>query len=568
MNTTSAQPDAKPLPSRSLTPSTLRIGRRYRANRLDGQYDAIVIGSGIGGLTTAASLSAMGKKVVVLEQHYTAGGFTHAYSRNGYEWDVGVHYIGDVGYPTMSRKLFDFISDRQLKWAAMDPAYDRIFLGDESYDLVAGKKAFVERLKADFPAEHAAIDEYMKMLAAVNKGMRWFTLSKLMRPWQQNLFSLISKGLLPAYFNKPTYEVLRGLTNNEKLIGVLTGQWGDCGMSPKRGSFLIHCLIAKHYLNGGYYPVGGASEMAKTVIPKIQASGGEVFTYAEVSQILVEKHRAVGVLMKDGTDIRAPLVISNAGAFNTFGKLLPKAESERAGYDKKLKKIKRSFTNVGLFIGLKEDAKSLGLPKTNFWIYPSERHDDNLNAFLADGNAPLPVVYVSFPSAKDPSFASRYPGRATIEIVAPATFEAWKPWQGTVWGKRGEDYEQLREAYAQRMLDALYEKMPQLKGKIDYYEASTPLSTEFFCYYDEGEIYGLDHDPSRFEQHWLQPKTAIPGLWLTGQDALSCGVAGAMIAGFMTAVQILGLRSAKLIKMALADQPAPQEGWVVASDGC
>ena len=549
--------------SRSLTPSTIRIGKRYRPTRLNGDYDAIVIGSGIGGMTTAASLSKMGKKVLVLEQHYTAGGFTHAYSRNGYEWDVGVHYIGDVGYPTMSRKLFDFISAGNLKWAEMDKVYDRIFLGDEHFDFVAGKEEFVAEIKKHFPADHAAIDQYMEMVREVNKGMRWFTMSKLFRPWQQKLFSIAMKRMVPDYFNKTTYDVLKGITNNEKLIAVLTGQWGDNGMSPKKGSFLIHCLIAKHYFNGGFYPVGGASQIAETVIPQIQASGGEVFTYAEVSEILIEKGKATGVKMKDGTEIRSPLVISNAGAFNTYGKLLPEAARVKHGYDKKLKKIKRSFTNVGLFIGLKEDAKSLGLPKTNFWIYPDQHHDANVEAFVKDHTKPMPVVYISFPSAKDPSFEARYPGRSTIEIVAPASFEMWKEWKGTTWGKRGEDYEAFREYFADRMLEALYEKLPQLRGKIDYYEASTPLSTEFFCFYDEGEIYGLDHDPSRFEQHWLQPKSEIPGLWLTGQDTLSCGVAGAMIAGFLTAVQILGWRGAQLAKTVFMDTPKPAEGWVV-----
>ncbi|MGB1221673.1 MAG: FAD-dependent oxidoreductase, partial [Alcanivoracaceae bacterium] len=109
-----------------LSPSTIRIGRRYRANRLDGPYDAIVIGSGIGGMTAAACLAELGRKVVVLEQHYTAGGFTHSYARNGYEWDVGVHYIGDVGAKhTMARRLFDFVSGGELEWAPMDEHYDR-----------------------------------------------------------------------------------------------------------------------------------------------------------------------------------------------------------------------------------------------------------------------------------------------------------------------------------------------------------------------------------------------------------------------------------------------------------
>ena len=123
----------------ALTPSTLRIGRRYRANRLEGPYDALVIGSGIGGLTTAALLADIGWKVAVLEQHYTAGGYTHSYARNGYEWDVGVHYIGDMGAATTARRLMDHLSQGQLQWAAMDAVYDRFFLGDQTFEAVAGK---------------------------------------------------------------------------------------------------------------------------------------------------------------------------------------------------------------------------------------------------------------------------------------------------------------------------------------------------------------------------------------------------------------------------------------------
>ncbi|MEP1741990.1 MAG: NAD(P)/FAD-dependent oxidoreductase [Kangiellaceae bacterium] len=549
---------------RSKKPSTIRIGKRYRANRLDGSYDAIVIGSGIGGLTSARCLAAMGKKVLVLEQHYTAGGFTHAYSREGYEWDVGVHYIGDVGYPTMSRKLFDFISDDKLKWAAMDSNYDRIFLGEQSYDLVAGQKEFAAEMKSQFPDEARAIDRYLEMIKKANDGVRLFTLNKLLPSWLQRVAEPIIKKIQPSFINQTTYEVLSSITNNEKLIAVLTGQWGDSGIPPKKGSFLIHSLIARHYQNGGYYPVGGASKIAETIIPQIQQSGGEVFTYAKVKNILIENNRAVGVVMNDETEIRSPTIISNAGVFNTFENLVPVDVSKKFGYDTKLREIKRSCTNVGLFIGLKDTAENLNLPKTNFWVYLDEKHDENVDAFFADPNQPMPVVYISFPSAKDPSWDSRYPGRATIEIVAPAGFELFEKWRQTTWGKRGEDYQALSQKFADRMLEVLYQKVPQVKGKIDYYETSTPLSTAFFCEYQQGEIYGLEHEPSRFEQHWLKPKTSISGLWLTGQDILSCGVAGAMIAGLVTAIKVLGLRKGiKLAKMALANRPKPEEGWVV-----
>jgi len=549
---------------RSKKPSSIRIGRRYRANRLDEHYDAIVIGSGIGGLTTAASLSSQGKKVVVLEQHYTAGGFTHSYSREGYEWDVGVHYIGDVGYPTMSRKLFDFVSGGNLKWAAMDSVYDRIFLGDESFDFIAGKKEFADELKTRFPEESQAIDQYMKMLKKANDSMSLYTASKLLSPFFQKLFSPLLKLLQPKFFNQTTHDVLKTITSDEKLIAVLTGQWGDSGVPPKQGSFIIHSLIAKHYLNGGYFPVGGASKIAETIIPQIQNSGGEVFTYASVEEILIENCVAKGVRMADGHEIFCDTIISAVGVMNTFKHLVPEKVSHQLGYQKCLETVQPSCANVGLFIGLKETSEQLNLPRTNFWIYLDEQHDKNIEHFKEQPLSELPVVYISFPSAKDPSFNERYPNRATIEIVAPAFYDSFEKWKDTSWGKRGDDYEAYADHFAEKMLQVLYKKLPHLEGKIDYYEVATPLSTEHFCAYDQGEIYGLEHNPERFTQGWLQPKTKIKGLWLTGQDILSCGVAGAMIAGLLTAVQILGLRKGyQLAKSALGPASEPKEGWVV-----
>jgi all-trans-retinol 13,14-reductase len=136
---------------RDTKPSTLRIGQRYRATRLQGRYDALVIGSGMGGLTTAALLSELGWRVGVLEQHYTAGGATHSYERAGYDWDVGVHYIGDMGAATTNRRMMDFLSSGALSWAPMDAHYDRFFIGEHTYDAVAGQVAFRDNLVVHFP---------------------------------------------------------------------------------------------------------------------------------------------------------------------------------------------------------------------------------------------------------------------------------------------------------------------------------------------------------------------------------------------------------------------------------
>jgi len=223
--------------SQKITASTLRIGKRYRAERVDDNYDAIVIGSGIGGLTSAALLSQMGQKVLVLEQHYTAGGFTHAYERNGYEWDVGVHYIGDMGRKSTGRVLFDYISGGKLEWAEMDPVYDRIILGDEQFDFVSGKENFKDSLKQQFPDEADAIDQYMELVLKTGKFMGNISQLKAMPNMMGKLMSLSSKNKLPDYALDTSYNVLKGLTDNEKLIAVLCGQWGDHGCPPKNQPF-------------------------------------------------------------------------------------------------------------------------------------------------------------------------------------------------------------------------------------------------------------------------------------------------------------------------------------------
>jgi all-trans-retinol 13,14-reductase len=205
------------------SPSTLRIGYRYRPNRLAPAYDAVVIGSGMGGLTTAALLSDLGRKVCVLEQHYTAGGFTHSYERNGYEWDVGVHYIGDVGTNTRTRRLFDFLSDGKLEWAPMDAEYDRFYVGDKVFNAVAGKQQFRDNLLRQFPREQAAIDQYMALLARSGDALTAFGMGRSLKPWQRRLAAPFLKRKLASEFSRTTYEVVSELTSDADLIATICG---------------------------------------------------------------------------------------------------------------------------------------------------------------------------------------------------------------------------------------------------------------------------------------------------------------------------------------------------------
>jgi all-trans-retinol 13,14-reductase len=523
-------------------PSTLRIGYRYRPKRLAPQYDALVIGSGMGGLTTAALLSELGWRVCVLEQHYTAGGYTHSYERAGYEWDVGMHYIGDVGARTRTRLMFDFLTDGQLDWAPMDAEYDRFYIGDKVYCAKAGKQEFRDNLVAQFPAEEAAIERYMALLGSVGGALSMLGMERVMKPWLRFMSTPYRKWKLPSFAYRKTHDVLSELTSDPDLIATICGQWGDMGLPPKQSAFLVHAMIARHYLYGGYYPVGGSWRIADTIIPKIRKAGGEVFTYARVKRVRIGNGSVVGVEMEDGHLIDCPCVISSAGIDNTFGHLLPDYVVEKSGYREAMHSVSPSFGHLGVYIGIKGTAEELGLPRTNFWIYPGNDYDAAIEAFEKDPSAPFPVVYISFPSAKDPDYLNRHPGTATVEIVAPAPYQWFEKWQGTTWGKRGDDYEAFKAGLGERLLRHLYDKLPQLEGKVDYYEVSTPLSTEWFSAYRHGELYGLDHTPERLQQDWLGPRTRIPGLWLTGQDTLTCGVTGAMMAGLLTVTAMAGMR--------------------------
>ncbi|MBW1833023.1 MAG: NAD(P)/FAD-dependent oxidoreductase [Deltaproteobacteria bacterium] len=505
------------------------MGTSYKQHPgLADQWDAIVIGSGIGGLCVAATLAKLAdKRVLVLERHYTAGGFTHTFRRPGYEWDVGVHYIGDVSDPRGSaRRIFDFITDGQLDWADMGEVYDRIILGENSYDYVSGLENFRAQLHEYFPSEKDAINQYLeKVLSTVKKSQLFFA-EKAVPPFVSKIFgAMMRRGLLKDSM-RSTREVLEELTQNQELIGVLTGQFGDYGLVPSESSFFIHAMVTSHYFRGAAYPVGGSARIAETILPVIERAGGEVITNAEVEEIILQDGQAVGVKLLNGRELRAPMVISDAGAVNTFSRLLPKDAAQATGFPSKVDQIGSSIAHLSLYVGLKGTTEELGLEKTNLWVYRDHKHE-------------LPLVYLSFPSAKDPDFDRRYPGHSTIEAVTLGPYEPFRAWESTSWKKRGAEYDELKASLSERLLASLYKHAPGTRGQVEIAELSTPLTTRNFAAHPHGEIYGLQHTAHRFEQRWLRPSTPIKGLYLTGADVCSAGVVGALMGGMLCSSAVL-----------------------------
>lgn len=531
------------------------VGTRYRAARLDPSYDTIVIGSGLGGLTAAALLARSGQRVLVLERHYTAGGFTHSYRRRGYEWDVGVHYVGGVHKrDSPLRRLFDTVTDGQLQWAQMQSPHDRIIVGAEHYDFAAGAGPFREELLRSFPTAGAQIDEYLRRIRAASGDIPLLFLPRNLPRALQPLAIAASRPGSRA-FSRTTASVLGEFITDARLAGVLTGQWGDYGLPPGQSSFGMHAAVAQHYLGGASFPVGGAWRIADTIAPVIERAGGAVVVDAEVEQILLHRDRAIGVRMVNGDELLADRVISAAGVHATFGRLLPREAAQRLPITGKAAALQPAVAHLGLYVGLRGTTEELGLQQTNLWVYRDYDHDASLAGYLAGPNTDFPVTYISFPSAKDPDWQRRYPGKSTIDVITLAPFDWFRRWEGTRWRKRGAAYEEFKSDLEQALLAELYRQVPQIRGRVAYHELSTPLSTAEFTGYTRGQVYGLEHTPQRFEQTWLQARTPIRGLYLTGQDILFCGVVSALMSGAITASVVMGPSAVRVLPGAVGLSP-------------
>ena len=509
-------------------------------SRLSAQkFDAIVIGSGLGGLTTAALFAKKKKKVLVLEKHYVPGGFTHTFKRKDLSWDVGVHYVGQVNKENeLMTKAFNYLTEDKLKWSFMGEIYDKAIIAGDEYNFVCGEENQIQELLTHFPDEEASLRTYFSMVKNMGAATSMFFGEKSMPQWLSNFIGRLLRKKFYAYSDKTTYEVLSTLTSNKKLISVLCAQCGNYGLPPKRSSFAMQAMITGHYLDGGNYPIGGSAAIHESIVETIEKHGGQLALKAEVSEILTHKNKVTGVKLKNGDIIQAPIVVSNVGARNTFSKLLSGSKKQlKIQHD--LEEIKASVAHICLYIGLDKSDEELNLPQCNYWLYNSYDLDGKFTEFIDNKDIEIPLAYISFPSAKDPEWPTTLPNKSTIQVICAASYEWVKQWENTKWQKRGKEYDDFKEHFKNRLLEKVLKVVPQIEGHITVSEISTPLSTKHFSNYQQGEIYGLEHTPERFRLNNLRVHTPIKGLFLTGQDIISVGVGGALFSGVLSASSIL-----------------------------
>jgi len=508
-------------------------------------YDHIIIGSGISGLTTAISLAKAGEKVVVIEKHYTPGGFTHSFKRKGgFEWDVGVHYVGGAGKNGSLSNLFNLISNKKLEWDYMGDIYDVIIIGNNKYNMLAGKENFRKQLKEYFPNEKKTIDQYLKLIGKVNLISNAFFIEKVFKPVLSNTLGKIIRKIFKNKSDKSTLEVLSNLTQNKELIAVLSSQCGNYGLAPSNSSFVAHSIVINHFMEGGYFPKGGSSEIWKRSIDTLNSFGGKVYTNANVKKILTNNNKVVG-LQIDEKKISCESVISSVGVYNTFNKLLTEKDRIICGFN--LKETKPSTGHLCLYLGLDKSDKELNLPKHNIWIHNNNDIDNSLDSVTLKNTADK-FAYISFPSAKDSLWKETHKNISTIQAISLGDYNWFSEFENQPCMKREQKYLDLKKEFETSMLNKLYKLLPQIKGHVVYTEVSTPLSTKHFSNYQTGEIYGLSHTPERFTLPFLRPDTKIKGLKLTGQDITLVGVGGAMLAGLLTAISILKMKTWRVFR--------------------
>lgn len=553
----------------------IKIGYKKHIRK---EYDVVVIGSGLGGLSAAALMAKAGRKVCVLEQHDRAGGCSHVFKEHGWEWDVGLHYVGRLGNPsTKNRIISDMMTDGNLEWNKLDDNYGRFsarsrarasdsshlpfslttditIIREKQIKFYGNLNRTKESLYQSFPNEKKAIDKYFDMcMRALTESEDAFDhIVKPSLPWYLYLAlkvkRLFERSRASYWLGRTTQSVLDECTSNKELQAALTYNWGDFGTPPSKSSFWIMAGLQYHFWSdGAYYPVGGPVNLAKYCIPIIQRAGGHVFVRAPVEKILLKNGSAVGVKIANGGPavMAKDAVVSNAGLNVTWNKLLPKVVAKAYGYDTYCKKIGPSFAGVSLFVGFDRTTDELKLPSTNMWIFPGDKDSkidiDCSKSIVEDGP---PLLFLGFPSAKDPEYTKRNPGKGVASIISSGTFEEFAKWEKTGKGvvkKRGEEYEAVKKRIAESLLEVMYKQFPQTRGRVAYYELGTPLTNKHYLGYESGEIYGLDHTIDRFKTMGakISPKTPIKGLFLTGQDLLTCGITSAMTSGVFAAGAVL-----------------------------
>ncbi|MDJ0659182.1 MAG: carotene isomerase [Crocosphaera sp.] len=467
-------------------------------------YDVIIIGSGMGGLVTATQLAAKGAKVLVLEKYLIPGGSAGYFEREGYRFDVGASMIfgfGNEGTTNLLTRALDAVNVSIE--TIPDPVQIHYHLPN-NLELKVHKNydKFIDELTKKFPHEQVGIrrfyDECWKVFNCLNV-MELLSLEEpryLMRVFFQHPLACLG---LVKYLPQNAGDIARRYINDPELLKFIDMECYCWSVVPADKTPMINAgmVFSDRHYGGINYPKGGVGTIAEKLVEGLEQFGGEIQYKARVTNILMEKGKAVGVRLADGKEYRAKRIVSNATRWDTFEKLLPNNTIPKKE-EKWQQRYEKSPSFLSLHLGVKSNVLPIGTECHHILLEQWETMEDEQG-----------TIFVSIPTLLDPSLAPK-----DHHIIHTFTPSYMKEWQGL----SSQEYKHKKEEAASHLIERLETIFPGLIKGLDYQEVGTPRTHRRFLGRDQG-TYGPI--PSRKLPGLLgMPfnRTVIPGLYCVGDS--------------------------------------------------
>ncbi len=476
------------------------------------EYDDLVIGSGMAGLTVGALLARAGRRVLILESHEYPGGYAHTFPMGDYRFCAQVHYIFGCGE---GEPVHDFLSriGADVRFRRLDPeGFDRIDLAGERFRIPTGLSKFRDRLIRRFPDAEKPLRSYFATVMAIREEI-----SRL--PGSPGLRDLATAPLhfphLIRYRNWTLQRLYDDLHMPRRLQAVLAGQAGDYLLPPERVSLLLHVSLVSSYDCGAYYPEKHFSHLIDQVVERIEAQAGcKVLLSHEVARIVVAGGRVDRVVTTKGETFRARRYVSNLDPARTVE--LSGAEYFPAAYRKRLE-YEYSCSTFTMYLGVEEcDLREHGFGSFNVWRYP---HDD-LNRIYRDQleghDLSNPWLFLATPTlhTDQPGIAPR--GHQVLEVATSCDYAQFDALRGR--GRRA--YNDEKTKVRNTILDILEaEYVPGLRSKLAIRVVGTPLTNEHYCWSPRGNSYGAALTPENTRWPRVSFDTPLDNLFLVNATA-------------------------------------------------
>ncbi len=488
-------------------------------------YDVAIIGSGLGGLVCGAVLGMHGYKVGIFEKNRQIGGCLQTYARDKTVIDTGVHYIGGLGPGQNLNAIFKYIGILdKLKLKQMDvDGFDVIGFGDDSkpYKLAQGYTNFKKQLLADFPGEEQALDYYCNKIKEVCAKFPLYNLRTGDYSEKEDVLNI------------DTSSFLSSITENKKLQQVLAGNNLLYAGIADKTPFYIHALITNSFIESAWKCVDGGSQIAKLLGKKIHALGGEIHRNTKVVQI-AGLETIEHLLLENGKKITAKYFISNLHPAQTVE--MTESDQLRNAYRTRLQNLENTIGTFLLNIVLKKDT----FHYLNYNYHHHETDDAWEGINYTKENWPLTYALFANAISKSEQFTD------SLTIMTYMRYEDVGKWKDTFNTdsrphERGADYEAFKKEKAERLLDVVEKKFPNIRSCIQSYYVATPLSYRDYQGSADGSMYGILKDHHNSFNTFISPRTRVPNLFLTGQNLNLHGILGVTISGLITCGEIIDL---------------------------